>query len=223
MRQKLKLFLIISFMSSWVVSKSQDVPFHRVYEGSLGGFTDRNYYPLNNPDFLGYLFFDFGIGKQNEKKRRLFHFNIRQSNQSNLIHDFTYRGFGFDYTKTKKLFSFDKNGLFIGTAFSSDYVTINADPMRDPLKKQTVKNIAAGINFKAEYIHFLKEDMHLILGVRMSIVEVGWMFSTRYRAGLGEFINESLPYNPTPFHFEKINFYLGIGLHKMKKESSHAK
>ena len=59
MRQKLKLFLIISFMSSWVVSKSQDNDFHRVYEGSLGGFTDRNYYPIKNPDFLGYLLMDY--------------------------------------------------------------------------------------------------------------------------------------------------------------------
>ena len=216
--KKIKLFLIIFFIFSCVVSKSQDNDFHRVYEGSFGGFTDRNYYPLYNPDFLGYLFFDFGIGKQNEKKRRLFHFNIRQTKQSNLIHDFTYRGFGFDYTKTKKLFGFDKNGLFIGTAFSLDYVTIDSDPKRDSLEKKTVKNIAAGINFKAEYIHFLKEDMHLILGVRMSIVEVGWMFSTRYRADLGEFVNESQIQTPPPFHFEKINFYLGIGLHKLKKD-----
>lgn len=209
----------MSFMFSWVVSKSQDDDFHRVYEGSLGGFTDINFYGLKNPDFLGYLFVDFGIGRQNDKKRRLFHFNIRKTKNSNLIHDFTYHGFGFDYTKTRKLLSFDKNGLFIGTAFSLDYIAIDAKPKRDPLEKQTVKNIAAGINFKAEYIHYLKEDMHLLFGVRMSIVEIGWMFSTRYRADLGEFVNETQPYNPTPFHFEKINFYIGIGLHKFKNDS----
>ncbi len=217
--EKIKLFLIISLMFSWVVSKSQDNDFHRVYEGSLGGFTDISYYRLKNPDFLGYLFVDFSIGRQNEKKRRLFHFNIRQSNQSNLIHDFTYRGFGFDYTKTKKLFSFDKNGLFIGTAFSLDYVTINGESQSDTIENLYAKNIAAGINFKAEYIHFLKEDMHLIFGVRMNIVEVGWLHTKSDRPDLGNLTTLSQPNFPTPFHFEKINFYLGIGLHKLKKDA----
>jgi len=217
--QKLKYPLIMSFLFSWAVLKSQDDNFHRVYEGSLGAFSDITSYGLKNPDFVGYLFVDFGIGRQNEEKRRLFHFNIRQTKQSNLIHDFTYRGFGFDYTKTKKLFSFDKNGLFIGTAFSLDYITINGEPKRDTIEKRIAKNLSASINFKLEYIHYLKEDMHFVFGVRMNIVEVGWLYSKIDRPDLENLAEQSQPNFPTPFHFEKINFYLGIGLHKLKQES----
>jgi len=113
----------------------------------------------------------------------------------------------------------DKSGLFIGTSFNLDYVTINGEPKRDSIQKHTEKTIAAGINFKLEYLYFIKENMHLIFGVRMNIVEVGWIFSTRHRTDLGYFVTETQPQNPTPFHFEKINFYLGIGLHKLKQES----
>ncbi len=75
--QMIRIFVIIIVMFICSLAKSQDEKFNRVYEGSLGGFTDISYYRLKNPDFFGYLFFDFGIGRQNEKKRRLFHFNIR--------------------------------------------------------------------------------------------------------------------------------------------------
>jgi hypothetical protein len=58
--QKVKFYAIITFLFSWAIANSQDENFNRVYEGSLGGFTDINYYRLKNPDL--------GIGLHKMKK-----------------------------------------------------------------------------------------------------------------------------------------------------------
>jgi hypothetical protein len=52
----------------------------------------------------------------------------------------------------------------------------------------------------------------------MNIVEVGWLYTKSDRPDLGNLATLSQPNFPTPFHFEKINFYIGIGLHKLKKD-----
>lgn len=195
---------------------SQTSDFNRVYEGSFGFFTDQ-VYTNKSIKYYSPFFIDFGIGKQNNKKRRLFHFNYKQTQSESSTYLYNYKAIGFDYTKTKKLLSFDNNGLYIGTSFSAEYIEILGKPKLDSLNEITHKNPFAAINFKMEYIHFINEKTHVNVGLRLNVVQAGWQYINRNNPLLQRANIQSQPDFPTPLGFEKINIYLGIGFNKYKK------
>lgn len=217
--KKFNLLFLFLFCIIWSNSFCQTNTFNKVYEGSFGYFTDE-IYSYNRTQYNGPLFIDFGIGKQNDKKRRLFHLNYKQTQTKYLNYLHNYRSFGVDYTKTTKLFSFDRNGIFIGTSYSLEYAKTNSKPNIDTLYRFMAKNVFGAINFKAEYIHFIKKDIYVNIGVRLNIVEAGWEYLERISLNLEKRIIRDNPNTPPPFQFERINLYIGFGFYKLKSENA---
>jgi hypothetical protein len=216
-----KLGLVFLFLLNgiWSITFGQTNDFNRVYEGSFGFFTDQ-IFTNKHIKYNSSRFIDFGIGKQNNKKRRLFHFNYKQTQSENSTYLYNYKAIGFDYTKTKKLFSFDKNGIFIGTSFSAEYINIIGKPKLDSLDGITYKNPFAAINFKIEYLHFINDHIQVNFGIRLNVVQAGWQYFKRNNPLLDVANIQSRPDFPTPLHFEKMNIYLGIGFNKLKSEDA---
>ncbi len=214
-------FLILLFFCFfWLNSYCQkDSSYNRVYEGSLGYFKDE-LYSYKSTKYNGPLFIDFGIGKQNGIKRRLFHFNYKQTQTMHLDYLHKYKSFGFDYTKTRRLFKFERSGLFCGTSYSAEYCKTNSRPNIDSLNRFMAKNLFGALHFKTEYIHSLNKELYLNIGLRLIIVEAGWEYLESTNSNYEKKVLLDNPNLPPPFYFNRINFYLGIGFNKFRSDDT---